>query len=168
MNQGRPKIQIPLSQLDVILEVVAVLLLLFVWIYPAMQYAELPETIPTHFNAKGEADDWGNKLFIWFVPVITTLTYALIIGLNRFPHLHNYMVNITEENAFKNYQLSTRILRIANLFVLIIMTLAITEMINKALGGSLNLIGIPFLIGTLVFPAIGIIIAFRYQNKINS
>ncbi len=168
MYHGRPKIQIPLTQLDVVLEVIAVLLLLFIWIYPAMNYAQLPETIPTHFNAKGEADDWGNKLFIWLVPTITTFSYVLIVVLNRFPHMHNYMVNITKENAFKNYQLSTRILRIANLFVLIIMTLAITEMINKALGGSLNLIGIPFLIGTLVIPAIGIIIAFRYQKKINS
>lgn len=168
MNQGRPKIHIPLAQLDIILEIIAVSLLLFVWIYPAMYYTQLPETIPTHFNAKGEADDWGSKVFIWLIPMITTFTYALIIVLNRFPHLHNYMVNITEENAFKNYQLSTRILRIANLFVLIIMAFAITEMVNKALGGTLNLIGIPFLIATLVLPVIGIIIAFRYQKKINS
>ena len=41
-------------------------------------YPILPDTIPTHFNAKMEADGWGPKIMIWMLPVIGLLTFLIV------------------------------------------------------------------------------------------
>jgi uncharacterized membrane protein len=47
------------------------LLLLGLTIYLVLSsYSTLPDTIPSHFNAHGVADDWGNKKTIFFFPAI--------------------------------------------------------------------------------------------------
>ena len=126
----------------------------------------MPETIPTHFNFKGEADGYGSKSDLWILPGIAILIYSLFSILNRFPHIHNYMVNITEENAMKNYRFSSRMLRFVLLSVLVLFTLIQHKIItydgsgNISMGNWLN----SFIIGIIAILPIFIIV---YQYKIN-
>ena len=128
----------------------------------------MPETIPTHFNFKGEADCYGSKSNLWILPGIAILIYSLFSILNRFPHIHNYMVNITEENAMKNYRFSSRMLRFVLLWVwvLVLFTLIQHKIItydgsgNISMGNWLN----SFIIGIIAILPIFIIV---YQYKIN-
>lgn len=168
MNKARPKIKVPLETLDIIVELINIAILILLVIYTIMNYLELPETIATHFNAKGEADGFGNKSTIWLLPGIAIFIYAMMIIINRVPHLHNYMINITEENALKNYRLSTRIIRFTNLYCLILFALIAYEIIQSSKGNEFSILGIPFLIFTLVVPLIGIIFVLLYKRKINS
>ena len=168
MSNDRPRIKVPLETLDIIIELINVTLLILLIVYTIMNYLELPETIATHFNAKGEADGYGNRLTIWLLPGIALFIYAMMLIINRVPHLHNYMVNITEENAIKNYRLSSRLVRFTNLFCLILFTLITYEIIESAKGNEFNILGIPFLIFTLVIPLLGIVFVYYYQRKINS
>jgi len=47
--------------------------------YLASIWNVLPETVPTHFNAKGEADGWGSKtMLIWLPLAMTVGTYLLM------------------------------------------------------------------------------------------
>jgi len=167
MTSNRPKIKVEKESHDVIVDVIVILILIAIWVYPAMNYLGMPDTIPIHFNAKGEADNWGAKNFIWMLPITTTLTVGLIMFLNQYPHLHNYTVNITEDNAYKNYQLSCRVLRYANLYVVVLIILVTIEITQKALGNDLNILGIPFLIFTILVPIVGIVYVLNYQQKIN-
>lgn len=66
----RPRIKVPLQQLDIVLELATISLLLLTCIYTIVQYNNLPETIPTHFNAVGEADSFGHKTNIFIIPAI--------------------------------------------------------------------------------------------------
>ncbi len=50
--------------------IIALLLLAIPLGYAAYLYPNLPTTIPTHFNIKGEADDWGDKSTIFLGPGI--------------------------------------------------------------------------------------------------
>ena len=168
MSNDRPRIKVPLETLDIIIELINVTLLILLIVYTIMNYLELPETIATHFNAKGEADGYGNRPTIWLLPGIALFIYAMMLIINRVPHLHNYMVNITEENAIKNYRLSSRLVRFTNLFCLILFTLITYEIIESAKGNEFNILGIPFLIFTLVIPLLGIVFVYYYQRKINS
>ena len=68
MSNDRPRIKVPLETLDIIIELINVTLLILLIVYTIMNYLELPETIATHFNAKGEADGYGNRLTICFLP----------------------------------------------------------------------------------------------------
>ena len=168
MKNERPKIKVPLETLDIIIELLNITLLLLLIGYTTMNYLELPETIATHFNAKGEADGFADKSTIWLLTGIALFIYVMMIVINKFPHLHNYMVNITEENALKNYRLSTRLIRFVNLFCLILFALITYEIIESAKGNEFNILGIPFLIFTLIVPLIGIVFMYRFQRKINS
>ena len=112
---NRPKIKVPLENLDYIIELVSITLLLVMWYFTISNYAELPDTVAMHFNAKGEPDDYGSKGMIWLLPILGTVIYFIMLVLTKYPHLHNYMVNITEKNALKNYRFSIRVLRIVNL-----------------------------------------------------
>lgn len=56
------------------------IILLVPFIYLGLIYNGLPEQVPTHFNVKGEADDWSHKSTLWIIPALLTFgTYVLMI-----------------------------------------------------------------------------------------
>lgn len=69
-------------------------------------YPELPDRIPIHFNAIGEADGWGKRGMIWSMPVIALFTVGLVLSVPFFNQKYvNYPVQITPENKEKQYRL---------------------------------------------------------------
>ncbi|MBT8253336.1 MAG: DUF1648 domain-containing protein, partial [Bacteroidia bacterium] len=159
-----PKIKVPYEQLDIFVELLNITLLLLIWGYTLTHYFDLPETIPVHFNAEGVADDYGNKAVIWILPAIATFLYFTMFLLNRFPHIHNYMVNITEENALKNYRLSTRVLRYVNLYCLLLFALLVYDMFNMSQGGEAKILSPEFILVSIAAP-IGLVAYAIYQQK---
>ncbi len=136
MYANRPKIKVQLEPIDTILEATTAAILIALWIYVIITYSSLPETMPTHINYKGEVDGTGNKMLLWVLVGITTIITVGMYVLTRFPHIHNYMVNITEENAAHNYQLSSRMLRYVNLLTLLLLAYVCYAMIQKSFGDN--------------------------------
>lgn len=132
MNTNRPKIKVPLEPLDIGLDLLSVAIITVTIIYTILMYTNLPETLPIHFNFKGEADNYGNKSAVLWLPIFNIGMFILLFMLNKFPHIHNYMVNITEENALKNYRFSTRIVRFTNLFITILFSFIQYQIIESA------------------------------------
>ena len=71
MKTGRPKIKVPLEGVDIILDILSATVLILLTAYTVISYSELPETIPSHFNAYGEADAYSNKRMIWLLPALS-------------------------------------------------------------------------------------------------
>lgn len=167
MKNERPRIKVPYEGLDILLEMLSITLLLLMCGYTIFEYTSLPETIPTHFNAKGEADGYGSKLTVFLVPAIALIMYVGLFIINMFPHTHNYMVNITEENALKNYRFSTRVLRIVNLFTMGILIFVSYKIIAGAKGNSASLGSwfMPAVIGSSILLPIIIIVYYRKLNR---
>lgn len=166
MYPNRPKIKVAYKPLDIIIESTAISLFIFLIIYTIIMYQGLPDTIPTHFNFKGEVDNYGNKSTLFLLPIIGVATYILLFVVNRYPHIHNYMVDITEENALKNYRFSTRIVRYTNLFVALVFAIIQYTLIQSAMGTSVSIGNwlLPIIIGaSIIIPVILII----YQYKMN-
>jgi len=59
------------------LELISLLLLALTFYVALSNYAALPESIPTHFNAQGIPDDWGNKGAIFLFPTLAALLIFL-------------------------------------------------------------------------------------------
>ena len=61
-------------------------------IFSVAVYSKLPDRIPTHFNLRGEPDDWTNRTFAAFgMPVFA----ALMVGLfNLFPKISPRRANL--------------------------------------------------------------------------
>ncbi|MBO3116785.1 DUF1648 domain-containing protein [Winogradskyella sp. DF17] len=167
MPNERPRISIPLTPPDIVVELASVAILILMLIHTIIEYPNLPDTIASHFNAKGEADGYSDKVFLWFIPCLSIGMYAGLFFLNKHPHLHNYMVNITEENALKQYSFSTKVLRVVNFLTVLMFGYINFKIIEGAQNGSSDL-GMGFLItviaGSIILP-IFIVIYQRQLNK---
>lgn len=167
MFEKRPKIVVPLTPFDLWIDRISFLLFFSIWMYVLVHYAELPEIIPTHFNGRGEADAFGSKQSIWLLIGIFSSIFIGIYFLNKFPHLHNYTVKITQKNALKNYRFSTRILRVVNFFNLLLLAYILKTMMKPAEHQS-NTLGGWFLPIIIIGSLVLIIYIFVKANKINS
>lgn len=159
MYLDRPKIKLTLAPIDEWLESLCFIGCVWIWIYCIKAYRILPETIPTHFNFKGEADGYGSPASLFTLPSIATAIYILISVLNRYPHIFNYMVTITIENAERQYRLATRMLRVVKLLVIVLFGIICIMVINatnapglsRLLGASLPIVLTLLTIYTIIF-----------------
>jgi uncharacterized membrane protein len=119
---------------DKIMEAIGWLMLLLLWVYNAYLYNILPQTIPVHFDAAGKADGFGDKITLFLMPTVGTIIMIGITILNRYPHVFNYPLEITEENALHQYRLSTRFIRQLKISVLLVFWLISLQTRQTALG----------------------------------
>ncbi|RDY60727.1 DUF1648 domain-containing protein [Flagellimonas nanhaiensis] len=137
--KNQPKIEVKPTESDKKLIkagwiIVAINILLVLYFY-----FDLPETIPTHFNWKGEVDGYGHKSTLWIIPVISA---ALYFGMGFMvtkmkPYNMNYPIKVTEKNAPKLYATGLRMLAVMNLCFVIaflittfVILLQIKEMVD--------------------------------------
>lgn len=166
MYNDRPKIKVPYQSVDYVMELICIALLILMWAYAIVEYTNLPDIIPTHFNSAGIADDYGSKSTIFIMPVIGSLTYILFFVLNLYPHIHNYSVNITSENALKNYRFSSRFLRTVNVLICLLFAYITYHIVESATVSKTGIgsFFLPVVIGvSVLLPVFGL----YYQNKIN-
>jgi len=59
-------------------EIPLLIVVLIPFVYLAYIWSSLPDTVPLHWNYKGEIDDWGNKSSLIFITfLLSGLTYIL-------------------------------------------------------------------------------------------
>lgn len=165
----RPKIKLTLSLLDKKIELTGKIFLVFIWALTIYTFLKSPTTIPTHFNASGQADDYGNKVTLLILPILATIIYFVVTQLNKHPHVLNYMTEITEDNAEKQYTNATRMLRFLKLAILIIFSLIIifTYLTTIGVKNGLGFWFLPLTFGLLLIPTIiSIIQSFNKKNNI--
>ncbi len=150
----RPKIKLELSPIDQFLEIAGWFAFMILINLAILSYFRLPETIPTHFNFKGEADEFGSRDTIFTLPFVGAVVFVGMTILNRYPHTFNYFVEITEENAQRQYLLATRLIRYLKVAILLIFSLIVFTTLQTATGQADGL-GVWFylaLIGILGIP----------------
>jgi len=162
----RPRLELEWNYLDYALEAIAFTAAVSAPLIAISYYSELPDTIPIHFNGRGEPDGWGGKGFLWFLPVLGLGIYALMTFLNKSPHTFNYPVQITEENAEWQYTLATRAIRFLKAVICLSFALITWFMIKTATDEAQGLptwLFILLLGGTLV-PVFILFLASKKKN----
>ena len=154
--ETRPKINVSLSPLDKILESTGKLLIIIIWGLTLFVFLKLPTVIPTHFNASGQPDGFGNKLTILILPIIATLVYFGLTKLNQHPHTFNYISSITEDNAEKQYTIATRMLRVLKIALLIVFShiILFTYFTTKGITNGLGIWFLPLILSIVLIPII--------------
>jgi uncharacterized membrane protein len=132
----RPKIKIALNPTDKVLEISGLIALGILWIMAIWGISILPETIPIHFNAKGEANGFGGKATIFFLPIIATILYFGITFISKYPQLFNFPVKLTPENTERQYANALRMIRCLKVSFVIIFTLITFQIIQSTQGKS--------------------------------
>jgi uncharacterized membrane protein len=161
MNKEQPVVKIKKEPIDYFLEYGASVVLFAIWGFTIYHFNKLPDIIATHFDFNGNPDGFGSKYTIWLLPVILTLVYMLIYVLNRYPHKFNYLTKITEQNAYKQYKLASRMMRILLFNITILFAFITFKEIDGAYTKSSTLEWwfIPLLLGSMIIPTFYMIIA---------
>ena len=73
-------------------------------LYLLMEWSSLPNRVPMHYNFFGEVDKWGSKGTIFSHPIIGAVLWIGLTILEKFPHVYNYIINLTEENIERQYK----------------------------------------------------------------
>jgi uncharacterized membrane protein len=125
---------------DKVLEIIAIAFMLYGIVEVLLNWSTLPQQIPTHFDAAGNADGWGSKGTIWLLPAIVAVLIPSLLLLRRFPWLSNAPIKITEDNAEHQYALIVRLLSLLACLVSFMFLTLLLDIISIA-GGGTSLLG---------------------------
>ena len=164
--QTRPKITLQRTQFDKTVETTGQVLLILLWLVTMIAFFTSPETIPTHYNASGQVDNYDGKTTLFILPVIASIIFIGITKLNKYPHIFNYAVTITEENAESHYSVATRMLRILKLVcVLVFFLIALfTWLITMNKVTSFGKWFLPFALSLVIIP-VGYFLIKSFKEK---
>lgn len=143
-KNGRPKLKLPMSRLEIVLIIISIIAIFITWVYLIVSYDKLPETIVTHFGAAGKPDGWGNRSSIIMLPAIQSTLCILMIITLKFPHYFNFPINITEENAERQYKNARNMMLLIVLEISLVFSYIEWRSIQVAMGKVVGL-GIWFL-----------------------
>ncbi|WP_026374362.1 DUF1648 domain-containing protein [Agrococcus lahaulensis] len=92
------------------LRILALLCVAAITLWLLLRYTALPETIPTHFDATGEADAFGSRSSVLLLAGVMVVLAALLAWLSTKPRHLNYLAHLTDENAQRVYREGERLL----------------------------------------------------------
>ncbi|MDW0108819.1 DUF1648 domain-containing protein [Sporosarcina aquimarina] len=139
MTNLPPRVETQPTKLDRLSDVVGIGVFIASVVYIILKWSSLPDEVPIHFNAAGEADGYGSPYVMLLLTAIGAGLWALLQFLERHPEWHNYPRRLNETNAKEFYQSSRTLLnRIKNLS-LILFAFLNWETIRVALGDTNSL-----------------------------
>ena len=105
-----------------IFEMVALFMIVVMWVLAAWMYLHSPETIPTHFDAAGNPNDYGSRLTLFILAGIgTVLTVLLMVGAYFPTGVINLPPKLETPKQYvltpKQYALASRMVRVMALQV---------------------------------------------------
>ncbi len=149
------KYQIKNTKYNIFINCLSLILLIGISLYLILNWNDIPDKIPGHYNLSGVVDRWGSKNELWTFPITSVILYIGITILERFPQVWNTGIEIKEKNRDQVYRIIKDLL-VTVKGVLVDVFVFLTA--NSVLQKSMPVWFLPvFLI--LVFGTIGITIA---------
>jgi len=165
-KRKRPKTKIGFTVFDLIIEIVGLVAVLALWIFVMVTFSKLPDIIPIHLNASGQADNFGEKSKLLELPVIATILYAGMTIFSRFPHFFNYPVKITENNADFQYRNMARMIRCLKLSLVLVFGNIVLQTARNDTGNVEGLGGwfLPLILAVIFLPVLYFMVkSFLYR-----
>ncbi len=146
---------------SLIFAVLNILILVSVIFYVFLRYDDLPQVIPVHFGAGGEADGFGDKSMIWLEVGINVALYTGLTYLSKKPKYFNMPDGMKANgpliNLFAHVMCFVLMLLFANLTY---------ESIQVALGNAAKLSTNTWLfLGLMFMVIIGFLAFSSYSEK---
>jgi uncharacterized membrane protein len=161
--EKRPIINIKPAKTDIVIEIIGYVILIAFWLTTIATFNYLPEQIPIHYNGFGEVDNYGKKVSIFLLPIISSFLFVILSIVSKNPESFNYNVKITEQNAENQYRNSIKMMRIMKIIIVIIFFMIDIETISIAIKKSegLGVLFLPLTLSIIFIP----IIYFAYKSK---
>jgi uncharacterized membrane protein len=108
------------------------------WLTWAALYgpSRLPDRVPTHFNAAGQADAWGAPAGMILLPAVAAALYLLMSIVARFPGAFHYPVRATRLNIIRLESIALAMIAWLKLELMCLFALLQWAFIQAARSGS--------------------------------
>ena len=161
-----PKIEFKLTKLEKFLEIMGYLTLAARWLSVIINYFDLPDQIPIHFNGVGKADDYRGKNSIFIFPIICTFLFLVVSLRGNNPEDFIYKVKITEENREALYRNQLNFIRVSKIMVSSLFLLISMKTTQLSKSGSEELgIGFLLLCAAIILLPVGYFTYKSYKLK---
>ncbi|MBU4539405.1 MAG: DUF1648 domain-containing protein [Weeksellaceae bacterium] len=139
-----------MSKVSFFLKVISVCILVFTWIFTVLNFGNLPETIPVHYDFAGNPDGFGSKHTLWLLNGLMTAMFLFLFYVSKKPDfpLLNIPQNLKDDPAT------------ADLVVAVLMIFAMSLLGNISYESMLNALGKTSGIGTTTNYLLGVIFIF--------
>ncbi|NOY51953.1 MAG: DUF1648 domain-containing protein [Chlorobi bacterium] len=158
------KIKTQIDNTSKILDIILMLSLLAAVLVPIYYYQNLPDLIPSHFDMKGNVDSYAGKATILIIPALLLVMAIGMRLLQNYPHIFNYPVKITEQNAEFQYKMAQRFIALINIWVVLLM-MGIEIIIIKSAMGNYSSMDIVFVLSFIAVLFLAMIIYFIKAKK---
>ena len=150
--KDRPRYIIPLSVADRIAEGVTAGVLLTITVIFLFRYPSVEDQVAMHYDLAGNIARMGDKSGIFLFFGILILLYAGMTFAQKFPHAFNYLTEITEENAKRQYTTAVRMIRWLKLMMVVLFSFIILKTIfpDDIGNGVFFAVIITFIIATFI------------------
>jgi uncharacterized membrane protein len=136
----RPKIKLQTTQIEKAVEIFALAILLINLALIAYNWQSLPDPMPGLLTPNGsDSAEWSKMTMLMVVSGAPLVIYAGATLLSKFPQYMNYAVQITEENAPREYKNMANMTRYVKAEVMIIMLFVEWTAIQAGLGNDASL-----------------------------
>jgi uncharacterized membrane protein len=150
-SQPRPVLQLPRTPIELALETISAIVLVYVILLTVLSWSSLPEHIPTQFGISGVPDSWGSKSWLALLPAISVTLYAAMTIIRNYPQNFNYPKPVTPENAESRYRSALHMIAWLKFEIMVVFTYIQTMTIAIAGGGNISL-------GFLFIPCVAVLI----------
>lgn len=144
-----PVLSVPRTLLERLHDSISVVVLAYSIVYLILKWTSLPETIPIHFDVRGNADGWGSRAFLLFIPLLSIILFIGLSLLRKIPHKFNYPGPITAQNAARQYRAAISLLSWIKVELILLFGYLQWSIIQNAIGHSAG-VGIWLLPVTLI------------------
>jgi hypothetical protein len=119
-----------------------------------------------HYDFFGEVDKWGSKGIIFSHPIIGAVLWISLTILEKFPHVYNYIINLTEENIEQQYKNGRIMVNVVKNEILIYISYSIWKDVKIAYGHDIAFGTWDLLLSLIIlFGSIGFFIVRSFRLK---
>ncbi|MDF2945726.1 MAG: hypothetical protein K0S51_405 [Bacillales bacterium] len=134
----RPIIKIKKTMFEIILNTISIASFIGIFIYLKLVWSDIPKTVPMHFDSAGQVDNYGDKEFIFILPMIGAILWIVLTILEKFPHTYNYL-NLTPENIERQYKNGSMMINVMKNEISIFFTYITWNTINISISKNVSL-----------------------------
>jgi uncharacterized membrane protein len=136
MKPEQPRLTLERTTLDLFLDGLAIASWMSGLAVVLSSWSDLPERLPMHFDMAGQPNRWGPRGELFVLPTISFVLLISMAVLSRFPHIYNYLVVITEQNAPRQYRLAVRLIQSLNILLQALFAVIVWIVIRASQGHS--------------------------------
>lgn len=121
-----------MKKINSILIYLAWILFIAFWIFTIYSYYIFPESIPVHFNLKGEVDRYGNKSTNFLLLAINTFVFVVFTFAKKIPakfQTGNSIIQLERENQIFQQQFFFNYLRVVIQLIFLLIIIEVYQIV---------------------------------------